>query len=194
MLGIIFSQFREFTADRFGADLWLELRSQVPMPPAFSRSQSYPDEALVGLLEAAVRRTGVSRDTLLTDFGRFLAPALARTFQSLIDPTWTTLDLLEHTERVIHEAIRERHPQARPPLLACRRERGDEVILVYESPRRLCALAKGIARGVAEMYGEPLSVEDLACMDRGEARCRISFRTPQRSPSGDGESAATARR
>lgn len=46
----------------------------------------------------------------------------------------------------------------------------------YASERRLCALAKGIAAGIARHYGESLEIRDLTCMQKGAATCEILLR------------------
>jgi predicted hydrocarbon binding protein len=37
----------------------------------------------------------------------------------------------------------------------------------------LCAVARGIVRGVAKHFGESVSITDRACMHRGDAECVI---------------------
>ena len=56
-----------------------------------------------------------------------------------------------------------------------------EVTLAYASPRKLCAVARGIGRGIATHFGETLSIRESSCMHRGAPACIISFRvvTPE---------------
>ena len=62
---------------------------------------------------------------------------------------------------------------ATPPALVCERTGLDEVTIVYSSPRKMCALARGISRGVAQHYGETVTINEEACMHHGAASCRI---------------------
>jgi hypothetical protein len=48
--------------------------------------------------------------------------------------------------------------------------------MTYDSPRRLCAVARGIARGVAKKFQEMLTIRDQRCMHRGDPACIIVFR------------------
>ena len=106
----------------------------------------------------------------------YIAPRLLEMSGSLVDPAWRTLDVLEHTEEAIHGVMQAQHSGARPPrLLATRPEEG-LVVLEYSSARRLCSLAKGIARGMASHYGERITLAEPLCMHRGDPICRIEAR------------------
>ena len=41
------------------------------------------------------------------------------------------------------------------------------MLVKYTSQRKLCAVAKGIAQGVANHYGEPLTITKSQCMNEG---------------------------
>jgi len=45
------------------------------------------------------------------------------------------------------------------------------VVITYTSPRKMCAVAKGIIRGVAAHYQEQVTVDEPQCMLRGDAAC-----------------------
>ena len=57
---------------------------------------------------------------------------------------------------------------------AYRRISPTEVEIDYRSERKLCAVAKGVARGMAAHFDERISLEETECMHRGDARCLIS--------------------
>jgi hypothetical protein len=135
--------------------------------------QEYPDSEAVALIEAAARRTGATVASTLDDFGAFLVPGLVQMFGNLINPQWKTLDLILNTEKSIHTVLRAVSPAAKPPSLECTRTADEEVVVVYRSPRKLCALAKGIARGVANHYGEKIAIRERLCMHKGSPYCEI---------------------
>lgn len=99
-----------------------------------------------------------------------------RMYRIYIQPEWTALDVIEHTEERIHKMVRTDHRGARPPYLSTTRRSEDELVVHYSSERRLCSLAKGIAMGIARHYGETLEIRDLTCMHAGAARCDILLR------------------
>jgi hypothetical protein len=97
-------------------------------------------------------------------------------YPGLVQPEWKTLDLVVNAEEVIHSVVRRRNPLAKPPVLRCARYSTDELRLVYASPRKLCQIAKGIIRGVAQHYREEVSITDESCMNDGDPFCAIQIK------------------
>jgi hypothetical protein len=115
-------------------------------------------------------------EAILEDFGEFMAPDLMAMYRRLIRPEWRTLDVLVNTEQAIHQVVRPRNPLAWPPPLRCARPTPEEAVIAYTSPRRLCALARGIIRGIARHYRERVEIAEATCMHRGAAPCVLSVR------------------
>lgn len=84
--------------------------------------------------------------------------------------------MIEHTEGMVHTVVRASDKDALPPRLRTRRAGPNTVILVYDSPRRMCALAIGIGRWLARHFKETLAIEQPQCMHHGAAVCEIIFR------------------
>jgi tRNA A-37 threonylcarbamoyl transferase component Bud32/predicted hydrocarbon binding protein len=137
---------------------------------------TYPDEKAVALLGAIADTLGEPLEAVLGRFGEFLAAHLIRVAGPLVDSAWRTLDLLEHTEQLIHGVIRTTRPGAEPPVLEAVRVGPAELHLVYTSRRRLCVLAAGVLRGVARHYGETVVIEEPGCMLRGDPFCSFVVR------------------
>jgi len=72
--------------------------------------------------------------------------------------------------------VRLRNPGAAPPGLRCRRVAPAEVHLSYDSNRQMCAVARGIIRGVAKHFGESVTIVESTCMHSGAPSCEISIR------------------
>jgi predicted hydrocarbon binding protein len=60
-----------------------------------------------------------------------------------------------------------------PPKLRCQMNAPDEVVVVYDSPRKMCPLAKGIITGVAKHYGERVAIAEPRCMLKGASECQL---------------------
>lgn len=175
--GVILSELQKFVDARYGSLAWPALLRDAGLgTKLFSPFQTYPDAEVMAIVGAASKETGRPVGLILEDFGEFIAPDLIALYRALIKPEWRTLDLLEHTESTIHRVVRARSPDAKPPELKVARIREHEVVINYASPRKLCAVAKGIARGIAKHYGERISLIDTACMQRGAPQCTISVR------------------
>ena len=150
---------------------------------------TYPDAEAVGLLESIAAHLGEPLDHTLTRFGEFLAPHLVKVAGPLLDPAWRTLDLLEHTEDLIHAMVRTTRPGAEPPVLEAVRVGPTELHLVYSSRRRLCMLATGLVRGIARHYGEKVMIEEPGCMLRGDPFCSFVVRSLGRDTHASGSPA-----
>jgi predicted hydrocarbon binding protein len=174
MHGFIFSELRDYVIARLGADAWPSLLERAGIgPKTYLNYIDYPDEEAVGLVVTASEVTGLAAATILEDFGAFLAPHLFKIYRPLIDPAWRTLEFIEHTESTIHNVVRSRNSKARPPALRCRRVGPQMVVVTYGSPRKMCAVARGIIRGVAQHFGEKVEIMERDCMLAGQPTCQI---------------------
>jgi predicted hydrocarbon binding protein len=174
MHGIVFGELRQYVGARLGASAWDELLAAAGIgPKIYLAIQEYPDAELGAILQAASQRTALGIPALLEDFGDFIGPHLVQMYRMYILPEWRTLDVIEHTEERVHKVVRVQHKGARPPYLSTTRRSANEIVVHYSSERRLCALAKGIAKGIARHYGEPMAIRDLTCMHKGAKTCEI---------------------
>src|SRR5688572_25218556 len=177
MHGLIHLELRRFVEDRFGAKAWAELVRRAGLDSEiYTPLRSYPDEQMLALVGEAVTMTGFTATTLLEEFGEALVPTYLSLYGNLLKPEWRTLEVIEHTEETIHRVVRMRHEGAEPPRLHAERTAPNEVVLTYDSPRKLCAVARGIVKGVAKQFGEVVTIDERACMHDGDPACIIAFR------------------
>lgn len=126
------------------------------------------------LFDVGTRIDG-ERARFLEEFGAFFVGALARHFGGVVQPHWTTLDLIEHAEQTL---LRVAPADARRAGLSFRSVRLHDraVSLRCLAPRGLCAVARGVITGIAESRGEDVRIEDAACMLHGDAACELIVR------------------
>lgn len=152
MTDVFLHDLRDHVERAFGPATWTTLALAAGLPHRFwSEDAAEADATVPGTDEA------------LEGFGRFLFPAVLRSCSSLVDPGWDALDLLEHAERALQAALAE-------PGSSVLRE-GDRLVIASASPHRVCALARGVARGVGDHYRTRLEVVEGSCTRRGEDRC-----------------------
>ena len=172
--GIMFSQLKRFVDETLAPVAWDDLFHEARLQPTtYLITESYPDSDLVALVEAGARLAERPQADLLRELGAFVAPRLIQMYQSLIDPEWDAMDLIEHTQKNIHRVISFRDPQATPPYIECTRAGPDSVTIEYSSPRRLCHLAEGIVMGIGRHYGDRLSLRHVQCMHENASKCVI---------------------
>ncbi len=171
--------------DRVGHDRWKELLAGAGLPSEAPRlSGRYPDKDLVAAVGLLADATDKEVSDVLCEFGRALFPALVATYGDLIPAGWRTLDLIEHTEGVIHRAVRLQDAEARPPRLTAVRTTDHEVRVLYSSPRRLCSLARGLLTGAAEQFGDGVTITEERCVERGDPFCEFVVSAASASATG----------
>ena len=172
MHGMIFAELKKFVVVGLGAEAWNSITAasgnQVYLP-----SQAYDDGELLRLVATASELTGKPAAELVEAFGEFIVPSLVRAYGAHINPVWRTLDLLEHTEATIHRVVRASTPGATPPRLSVRRIAPGKVVIEYASQRRMCALAKGIVRGISKHFSETITIDEPACMLLDAPTCQL---------------------
>jgi hypothetical protein len=181
--GIIHLELQRFVITGFGADAWPVLLQRAGLGSrVYNATQAYDDSEIVRLVTAAVQLSGKPATEILEAFGSFLAPVYLSRFGSLVKSSWRTLDLIEHTEETIHKIVRIREPAALPPRLHVERTGPNEVVIHYDSPRRLCAVARGIVWGVARHFEEAIELDEVQCMHKGAASCILMIRQTAPAP------------
>ena len=178
MQGIMFVELSRYVEERLGPDAWKRCLVHTELDDrVYSLESSAPDEEFLSLVADTATRTGQPFQAILEGFGEVLAPHLiSGEYGALVDPAWDLLDFLEHTEAAIHTEVRTRDKQASPPKLRIVRPQSDQILVLYESPRRMCSLAKGIIRGAARHYDQQIQISEPRCMLAGAKRCEITVR------------------
>jgi predicted hydrocarbon binding protein len=175
--GIVFGELKQYVNHSMGTQAWNELLESAGLGRRlYLAVQEYPDAEMGAILGAASKRTGLPPNEILHAFGDFIGPHLMKMYRMYIQPEWKTLDVIEHTEERIHRMVRRDHAGARPPYLSTTRRSENEIVVHYSSARRLCALARGIAQGIARHYDETVEIRDLTCMLAGASTCEILLR------------------
>ena len=176
MHGIIFFAMRRYVERNLGGQAWDTLLAESGLSgKSYLPTETYPDEEVVALVKTAAVVTQSSPIAVLESFGEYLGPELLMLNSSLVDPEWKTLDVIANTEETIHTVIRMKNPGATPPVLRVQRLSDTQVQLVYSSKRQLCAVAKGMARGLARHFGETVEIHEESCMMKGDPFCSIVF-------------------
>lgn len=192
MHGLFLLEFKQYVMDSMGTDTWNTIAQETGLQDQlFLPDQVYPDEHFqVLLLSTSERRGPGALHETQEAFGRHIAPRLLRMYRTQINPSWDALDVIENAETAIHRAVRLREPNADPPRLRSIRTSPGEVVIHYDSPRRLCGVAIGIADGVSTHYHEELEIEEQGCTVRGDRSSQIHIR---RTPVSSGRSRSVSR-
>jgi len=176
MHGIVFAELQKFVVSKHGHSGWKAVAEKAGLAhKVYLAAGQYPDSEIVSLVTAASAITGQEPFRIVEAFGEFMVPSLLKMYGHLLKPNWKSLDVIEHTEGTVHTVVRASDKDALPPKLQTRRTAPDTVILIYDSPRKMCALAMGIGKGLARHFNETLSINQTQCMHKGAASCEIVY-------------------
>lgn len=184
MHGLIFAELKKYGESKYGKEVWEKWLHLTELAPGrdYSPGQVYPDSEAVSILTAAAKFHAIDMEELLDGFGIFIAPDLIQLLPELVQEKWKTLDLIEHTENIIHKMVRFRIKGAAPPRLEVERQSSTRALINYRSDRQLCHLLKGIVRGIARHYGEEVTITDQTCMLDGDGACQIMIEVVSEQP------------
>ncbi|OAN34468.1 heme NO-binding domain-containing protein [Mycolicibacterium iranicum] len=175
MKGVLLNVVEEAVSHEWGEEMWDDLLADCGLDGAYTALGNYPDSELVALAGAAAIRLGLPIETVFRVLGRLsFAPLFARYTQHLEAPT-SLREFLPSVNDLIHPQVLKLYPGASVPKFALR-DTGDELELDYLSVRDMCMLAEGLVLGVADHFGETVTVFQSSCKQRGDSRCTLRIR------------------
>jgi predicted hydrocarbon binding protein len=181
MHGLIFVTWEKYLSDRFGSSLLASYRVKIGETPATAPHSNhvYDDAVLLAGVSAACELTGIPADTLLREYGHyFIANGLTSYLCAfLLKQVHHARDLLLAMNSA-HAQLRRTSDTLTPPLFRYQMiaSRPNDLVLTYESPRKLCSVLLGAIEGAAERYSEQVRVVERACMKQGHPACCFEIR------------------
>lgn len=173
MKGIIFNLLERTVAEEHGEDTWDALLDDVGSGGVYSSVGLYDDDELTSLVGAAAARLDTTDRAVLQWFGEAAIPHLAASYPDFFDHAGGLHPFLLSLNDVIHPEVRKLYPGAVVPEFGCDTEPDGTLTMRYESPRSMCDLAVGFARGAAAHYGQDSGVSHRSCQLDGDAACVI---------------------
>lgn len=181
MHGLVFVTWEKYLSERFGETLIKDYRDTIGETAATSplASRTYSDEVLLAGVRAASQLTGTPVDTLLWEYGRYfiINGLTSHLCAYLLTKVNTGRDLLLMMRKA-HAQMRRLPDGLTPPIFEYEAisESTQELSLIYDSPRHLCAILWGAIEGAAQRYGQRVQVVEVSCMKQGAPVCRFDLR------------------
>lgn len=171
MKGIIFNVLEELVRKEHGDDTWEGLLEAAQVDGVYTSLGNYPDAHLMKLVAAAAAALDCPANEIIRWFGRKSLPLLAHRYPQFFAGHKSGRTFLLTLNDVIHTEVRKLYPGAEVPEFDYDSSSPDVLVMGYQSPRKLCALAHGFIEGAAAHYGEDLVFEQPKCMHRGDDKC-----------------------
>ncbi len=177
--GSIFFLLKKFIDHNYPPGSWEQFLLKANIEEKdFELTQAYPIEEIGAILHAASLTSGRSVEYLKESFGEYLVPDLFALYALYLRPEWKTREVLLHTEKVMHGAVRKLNSTAHPPILEVTPVSDDLLMVDYFSKRRMGSLAVGIIRGIAKYYKEEkhVMVEPVTAPDAEQVQIKVHFK------------------
>ena len=144
--------------------------ADLPSGGAFTAVESYPYSELEALLAALLQQnTSWQADTILQEFGLWLAKRFKTAYAGYFDGHDNAIDFLDSVDNHIHVEVRKLNPDAVPPKVRMERVEPDVYRLTYQSHRPLAQLAMGLTQGCLMAYGDRWEIDTVHTQDEGHS-------------------------
>lgn len=184
MYGVIFDFLRDYVIEKHGGEkTWHALLNAngYGTYKIFFPVAEYKDEEIVALATSASEALNIPLPVVLEDFGAFVGHRLVEFYYMYVkQDDWKTFEIIEDAGKSIHEAVHRHNKLRKPPFITSERKSATEIIVHYQSKRKMCTLLKGIVRGLGEHYHETIHIHETQCMLDGASNCLLELtRTAQ---------------
>lgn len=176
MKGIVFNLLEEAVTSEFGADTWDTLLDDAGLSGAYTSLGSYADADMLALVDVASKALKLPPQDILRWFGQKAMPLLAARYPDFFRNHADARSFLLTLNNIIHPEVQKLYPGAITPVFDFGEASDGSLIVGYNSPRKLCALAEGFMRGAAVHYGQQAEVDQPQCMHEGAAKCVFHVR------------------
>ncbi len=177
MKGVVFDLLNEMVEEKFGFDAWESILELANADGIYVTTETYSDDELFELVNAAETVSGIDASELVKEFGRYMLPGFAKSHPVFFEGQPSLREFLLTVDRVIHVEVRKLYPDAGLPTFDCDKESDDpsKLTMIYKSPRKLCALSEGLIDGAAAYFGEKYSLQHDVCMHQGADHCQLKI-------------------
>jgi Haem-NO-binding len=175
MKGVVFNLLEQVVVRKYGEAVWDNLLDATGLSGSYTTLGSYPDEEIEKLVGAASAALNVPPADVLRWFGREAMPLLALQYPAFFAPHKNTRSFVMSVNSIIHPEVRKLYAGAGCPHFHFDEAPDGSLLMGYNSPRKLCALAHGFIEGAGDHYGQTMVVEQPTCMHRGDPNCVLSI-------------------
>jgi hypothetical protein len=173
MKGIIYNLLEEAVSTEFGDVTWDRLLDEAQLSGAYTSLGNYPDGELVALVDAASKALDMLPQDVLRWFGLRALPMMAVRYPEFFNGHTSTRSFLLTLNDLIHPEVHKLYPAAMTPVFDFGASDSGALIIGYDSPRKLCALAEGFILGAADYFGERADIKQPRCMHLGDSKCEL---------------------
>lgn len=180
MQGSIFTVFSQMVIEKLGMEAWNELLDIVKPSSegVYTKGMQYDDSEMTALVGALSTKTNTDIPSLVRTFGGYLFIHLYNNSPANLSHVDNLKDFLSIIDSVIHKEVKRVYPQAYLPSFDYSEAPNGELVMFYQSKRKLCHLSEGLILSAASHFNEEVEITQPECMHHGAEKCKliISFK------------------
>lgn len=175
MQGSIYTTFSDMVIEKMGMQVWNELLEKVAPPSdgVYTKGMQYEDSEIMGLVGGLSEITKLDIPTLVKTFGEYLFIHLYNSSPTDISHIDNLKDFLMSIDGVIHKEVKRVYPKAYLPAFEYEDTPGGDLIMYYQSKRKLCHLSEGLISSAADHFGQKIVILHPQCMHDGAEKCKL---------------------
>lgn len=163
MKGVVFTEFLEMVENKFGFEVAdsIIVKSKVPSDGVYTAVGTYPTSEIFSLVQELSNESKIPISDLLKAFGKYLFQRFFVMYKFAFEGMTSAFEMLEKIEHHIHVQVKKLYTDAELPTFQTYRENPNQLIMVYNSERRMSDLAVGLIEGCLEHFGEKASIKKV---------------------------------
>jgi|GEM_PF-5129878 len=173
---VIAGQLAQFISEQLGKNVSPDaiMKSQPAVEGLPEQYYYYHDVHEV--LREVSRRQAKTFSDICEEFGRQLGPQLLKRYAKLVTTRRNTLEVIARMEMLVHGVLL-MNDAGTSAEIACELLSPHELAITYTSPRKLCAVVRGVAWSIGVERNDRVMILEPQCMLHGHAACRLTLTT-----------------
>lgn len=178
MMGSILAKLQVYLIERLGQDCWQSILVEAGLPPnkIYHTIQFYPDIELEHIINAACTKLHKPKEALYREIGKDFGKYLIGAYGLMFFPSWKTIDVIDKISPKIYKILQLIDPKTPKSEVRTKRISKNEVLVYYQSPRRMCEFIEGVYVAAGEHFKENIEIKQLQCMHQEAPECEIQIK------------------
>lgn len=177
MKGIIFREFLEMVEQNHGYKTVDHIisNSTLESKGIYTSVGTYPHTELFELAASLSKSEGVDLTELFRAFGVKAFETFTKAYKNMFTGYTDAFDFLTDVEGNIHVEVLKLYPEAELPTFTIEKHTEKELILIYQSSRKMAPFAEGLMEGCFKHFGTSAEIQTTPVSeDKTKVRFRIT--------------------
>ncbi len=181
MQGVVYTALADMVIEQLGLPVWEQILDAAALPSqgAYTAGARYDDAELAQLVTLLSQHTGIAPPDLVRSFGTYLFSQLYATLPPQLQSCQNLREFLLKIDSTIHKEVKRVYPDSYLPSFKYDDSKPSELIMYYQSRRKMCFAAEGLIQGAARQFNTDIQLSHPVCMHQGADCCTLIVHFPE---------------